>query len=284
MTHTLRSSAQQYYSMVSEACLQFNMVFFRYSSHFFIFLHTLLLPLICAIRKHVDPIIDDGCDPVQRRLITHGWLDSRKLAQAHAEWTPQASPTPGSLQKVMDIFLGTKSRLDGRPDGTPGPLRQNILRAQGIFVTDAEWSPIADRIQARFYCDDKALSEVLVGYRKPLNVCPGTVEMHAHTFQVKVPPSPYNPHKVYFILLCSAFFQEPNGLRLNQAQPDISSDARNHFHYWKRTRGVTMLHEVYHWDIVSNPRCNLQPEVYSTKDVLRLARENNTEIAQLNGE
>jgi len=82
-----------------------------------------------------------SCSSSQKAVVQQAWSEAGQIADAHAKWVPPGVILGGSYQPVMDMYIGTDSKNDDPWFGT-GPLRQNILRQQGIHTTSEDgWSP-----------------------------------------------------------------------------------------------------------------------------------------------
>lgn len=224
-----------------------------------------------------------ACNKTQKSMVLQAWSEAGQLADAHAKWQPPRWFSSGAYQPAMDMYLGTDSRKDAPWFGT-GPLRQNINRQQGIHTTSQDWSPYWS--YAYIYCDE---SQVPSKPKKPKTAeCNNPTQpdksVAAYTFPDDGTIFGWNAK---YVVLCPRFFdadiltleQQTNKARSNTSlQTTIDS--------WRRVKARSLFHETYHWGPaeVSNPRCNLKPEIYDPKKVTSLATNENVAGSRINAE
>lgn len=224
------------------------------------------------LSKKAPPLrIDESCSPFYKGLLLEDWQAAGDLANSHTKWYPG-----GQYQPVMDQYLGSQSSADWSPTSPSGegPLRQNVLRANGIFHQDAEWSPLA-LARVEIFCDDENNPEYGIPSSPDNKACSAigkSSELRAYTWE---------DAGIYidsmFIVICSTnFFKLP---RMLQAQNEQFPD---YFKSWMDTRACVLLSQVYQWSAVSSPRCSMEPEKTAMTDVMLLASQENTPKARLN--
>jgi hypothetical protein len=83
-----------------------------------------------------------------------------------------------------------------------------------------------------------------------------------------------------YIVLCPFFFSDkaPSLAELRFLNPHF-----RHIDDFMNSRALTIFHESYHWEFVSRPECDLEPEIYEALDATYLAREE-PNLAQINAQ
>ena len=185
-------------------------------------------------KKAVNPKMIQ-CTQQQQEILSEAWRDVSAFTQAHAQWRPpNAIQKQGIYQAAMNKYLGNHSRADkNRNPFLPGPLKLNILRANGVQVTNALWSPSKIK-EIMLYCGDPTVS--LPDWQQ-------CSEDPAPVFYT-LPDTGF----IKYIVLCEPFFR-PNYLeQLNTVNQAARANPTNqaHVNYWVNTKPAKLLHETYH--------------------------------------
>lgn len=90
----------------------------------------------------------------------------------------------------------------------------------------------------------------------------------------------------HYVVFCPTFWGDRMASLAQRVQEGKdNSELQGFMDPWRSARARALFHETYHWGTtVSQPKCNLRPEKYTPKDVVDLARKDNTEKAKMNAE
>lgn len=236
-------------------------------------------PTVSVQRVAMTPYLYK-CSKDQKAKVQEAWTEAGQLADAHAKWQPPGWFSSGSYQPAMSMYLGTDSAKDNPWFGT-GPLRKNILRQQGIHTTNDDWSPSWSYVY--IYCDESQVPQKGDKPKKPqCNNPSSNLKVGAYTFS----DDSSILWNAKYIVLCPRFFEsEILSLSEQVAAAKKDTSLQKVIDPWRRIRARSMFHETYHWgpDEVSDPICDLLPEVYAPAQVVDLASEKNVAGSRING-
>ncbi|KAL2038570.1 hypothetical protein N7G274_008618 [Stereocaulon virgatum] len=225
------------------------------------------------------------CSKDQKAAVQKAWDEAAVLADAHSKWeSPGWFGYGAKYQAAMDTYIGTDSMKDTSCFFGTGPLKSNVLRQRGIHYTDEKWSPKWS--YAYFYCNEGDVPKKPEKPKVPQCNKPTQPDkkVGAYTFS----DDGTLLWNAKYVVLCPRFFEDEITTleaKVEQAKndPDMQKTMSD---LWRKIKARVVFHESYHWgkEEVSDPRCNLKPEVYNARKVMELASEENVKVARLNAE
>jgi hypothetical protein len=237
-------------------------------------------PPVDAKRAVMNPYLYK-CNKEQQARVKEAWNEAGLLAEAHDKWKPPGWISWGAYQPAMSMYLGSDSAKDTFWSGSPGPLKENILRQKGIHTYDSNWSPRWS--YAYIYCDESSVPDKPDKPKKP--ECgnprqPGK-KVAAYTFS----DDGYLWNAKY-VVLCPRFFEKEIvslADRVEEAKKNITLQKVTDS--WRYVKARSLFHETYHWGPaeVSKPICDQKPEIYDGASVARLAKDKNVAGSKTNG-
>lgn len=220
------------------------------------------------LQSSINPYLY-ACSNEQGAAIKEAWAEAGTLADAHAEWRPPARRFEGKWQAAQAMYLGSDSKNDDPWLGV-GPLKQNINRQQAIHHHAPRWT------YGYFYCDENQVPKK----KKPRErLCDGETRTVTFSDLGWI----WDAHYVVF---CPPFFgNELSSLAQLTQRAIVVPELQTVIDPWQATRAHDVFHETYHWyRTVSRPPCDREPEIYTPRKVVALARTENTKGAMRNAE
>ncbi|KAL4916199.1 glycoside hydrolase superfamily [Aspergillus aurantiobrunneus] len=202
----------------------------------------------------MDPYLE-GCSDAEAQKIHEAWREAAELAQTHYEWVPG-----GKWQSAMDLYMGKTTKSEYSFFFGKGRRLLNIERQYKLHYSG--WGSEPLWTYGYFYCDSQ---------NKKYDTCKNNPKVNAYTWDDL--GWTWSAHKVVF---CKNFFNDNIFKSLEGRVEEANGDPemqRTMSRQWRAVRARTLLHETYHWkNTVSQPKCDLRPEVYNPGDVVALAR------------